>query len=35
MLISPTIKDIFRAVKPKVTPSMWGIVFIIPKLKPE
>ena len=35
MLISPTIKEIIKAVKPKVTPSMWGIVFIIPKLKPE
>ena len=35
ILINPTIKEIIKAVKPKVTPSIWGIVLIIPKLKPE
>ena len=32
---NPTIKEIIKAVKPKVTPSMWGIVLITPKLNPE
>ena len=29
------LKKITKDVKPKVTPSMCGMVFIIPKLKPE
>ena len=33
--INPTIKEIIKAVKPKVTPSIWGTVLITPKLKPE
>ncbi len=35
MFIRPTIKDRINAVKPKVTPSICGIVLITPKLKPE
>ena len=35
IFIKPTIKDITKVVKPKVTPSICGIVFIIPKLKPD
>ena len=31
----PIVKKITKEVKPKVTPRMWGIVFVIPKLKPE
>ena len=34
-LINPIVKKITNEVKPKVTPRIWGIVFVIPKLKPE
>ena len=34
-LINPIVKKITNDVKPKVTPRMCGIVFVIPKLKPE
>ena len=33
--INPIVKKITRDVKPKVTPRICGIVFVIPKLKPE
>ena len=35
MFINPIINEMIKAVKPKVTPSIWGIVLITPKLKPE
>ena len=35
IFIKPTIKDRTKNVKPKVTPSICGIVLITPKLKPE
>ena len=34
-LINPIDKNKTSEVKPKVTPSIWGMVFVIPKLKPE
>ena len=33
--IKPIDKNITKEVKPKVTPRICGIVFFIPKLKPE
>ena len=35
MLINPIVKKRTSEVKPNVTPSMCGIVLLIPKLKPE
>ena len=35
ILIKPIDRNKTKEVKPKVTPRMWGIVFIIPKLNPE
>ena len=34
-LIKPIDKNNTNEVKPIVTPRMWGMVFVIPKLKPE
>jgi len=34
-LIKPIERNNTREVKPKVTPRICGIVFVIPKLKPE
>ena len=34
-LIRPMLKKITSEVKPKVTPRIWGMVLVIPKLKPE
>ena len=34
-LTNPIVKANTTAVNPKVTPKMCGIVFFIPKLKPE
>ena len=34
-LINPTVKKTTSEVKPNVTPKIWGMVFVIPKLKPE
>ena len=33
--IKPIVKNKTSEVKPKVTPRICGIVFVIPKLKPE
>ena len=35
IFIKPTDKNITKDVNPSVTPRIWGIVLIIPKLKPE
>ena len=35
ILISPIDRNKTKEVKPKVTPRMCGIVFVIPKLNPE
>ena len=35
ILIKPTDRKITNDVKPSVTPRIWGIVFLTPKLKPE
>ena len=34
-MIKPTVRKITRDVNPNVTPRMWGMVLVIPKLKPE
>ena len=31
----PTVKKKTNEVNPRVTPKIWGNVFLIPKLKPE
>ena len=35
IFIKPIVKKRTKEVNPKVTPRIWGIVLVIPKLNPE
>jgi len=35
IFIKPIVKKNTKEVNPNTTPSIWGTVFIIPKLNPE